>query len=131
MPELLDIRLMFIVRTRPGPLQSRRLCLFWCSCELVGQGRRMTWIAPRIERTTRIGDLAAVPERQMLEGWLNWHRETLLAKCAGLEPAQLARTTVEPSNLRGLAFSGQASDRLFHAAIRNFSYSAWTSRGGR
>ncbi|MGW1564334.1 tyrosine-type recombinase/integrase, partial [Streptomyces sp. NPDC002144] len=32
--------------------------------------------------------------------------------------------------LRGLAFSGQASDRLFHAAIRNFSYSAWTSRGG-
>ncbi|MET7729092.1 hypothetical protein, partial [Streptomyces mirabilis] len=33
-------------------------------------------------------------------------------------------------NLRGLAFSGQASDCLFHAAIRNFSYSAWTSRGG-
>ncbi|MFE5085313.1 hypothetical protein, partial [Streptomyces mirabilis] len=32
--------------------------------------------------------------------------------------------------LRGLAFSGQASDCLFHAAIRNFSYSAWTSRGG-
>jgi hypothetical protein len=35
----------------------------------------------------------------MVEGWLTWHRETLLAKCAGLEPAQLARTTVEPSNL--------------------------------
>lgn len=35
----------------------------------------------------------------MLEGWLGWHRETLLAKCAGLQPAQLARTTVEPSNL--------------------------------
>ncbi|MFE9455151.1 hypothetical protein [Streptomyces sp. NPDC006739] len=33
--------------------------------------------------------------------------------------------------LRGLAFPGQASDRLFHATIRNFSYSAWTSRGGR
>jgi hypothetical protein len=33
--------------------------------------------------------------------------------------------------LRGLVFSGQASDRLFHAAIRNVSYSAWTSRGGR
>ncbi|MCR8580051.1 transposase, partial [Streptomyces sp. Isolate_219] len=26
--------------------------------------------------------------------------------------------------LRGLAFSGQVSGRLFHAAIRNFSYSA-------
>lgn len=33
--------------------------------------------------------------------------------------------------LRGHAFSGQVSDCLFHAAIRNFSYSAWTSRGGR
>ncbi|MFD4578178.1 hypothetical protein ACFWNK_38495, partial [Streptomyces sp. NPDC058417] len=32
--------------------------------------------------------------------------------------------------VRGHAFSGQASDRLCHAAIRNFSYSAWTSRGG-
>ena len=34
-------------------------------------------------------------------------------------------------SLRGHAFSGQASDRLFHAVIRNFSNSAWTSRGGR
>ncbi|MEU8698828.1 DinB family protein [Streptomyces sp. NPDC048680] len=59
----------------------------------------MTWTAPKIERTTRIGDLVTLPERQMLEGWLNWHRETLLAKCVGLEPVQLARTTVEPSNL--------------------------------
>jgi uncharacterized damage-inducible protein DinB len=59
----------------------------------------MTWRAPSIERTTRIGDLATAPERQMLEGWLTWHRETLLAKCAGLEPGQLARTTVEPSKL--------------------------------
>lgn len=33
--------------------------------------------------------------------------------------------------MRGLAFPGQASGRLFYAAIRNFSYSAWTSRGGR
>lgn len=59
----------------------------------------MTWVAPQIEHTAPIGDLATVPERQMLEGWLNWHRETLLAKCAGLEPAQLARSAVEPSNL--------------------------------
>lgn len=33
--------------------------------------------------------------------------------------------------VRGLAFSGQALDCLFHATIREFSYSAWTSRGGR
>lgn len=38
---------------------------------------------------------------------------------------------VEHNSLRGLAFSGQASDCLCHAANRNFSYSAWTSRGGR
>ncbi|MEV7105433.1 DinB family protein [Streptomyces atroolivaceus] len=59
----------------------------------------MTWTAPSIERTTQLGALGTVTERQVLEGWLGWHRETLLAKCAGLEPAQLARTTVEPSPL--------------------------------
>ncbi|MGW0783115.1 mycothiol transferase [Streptomyces sp. NPDC002913] len=40
-----------------------------------------------------------LPWRQMLEGWLHWHRETLMAKCAGLKSADLARTTVEPSTL--------------------------------
>ncbi|MCX4515699.1 transposase domain-containing protein [Streptomyces sp. NBC_01619] len=33
--------------------------------------------------------------------------------------------------LRGLAFSGQASGGWFHATACNFWYSAWTSRGGR
>ncbi|MFE5093078.1 DinB family protein [Streptomyces sp. NPDC056638] len=63
----------------------------------------MTWTAPRIERTTADGDQLNVPstadERAMLEGWLRWHRETLLTKCAGLDPAQLAHTAAEPSNL--------------------------------
>ncbi|MEV5160955.1 DinB family protein [Streptomyces sp. NPDC053728] len=59
----------------------------------------MTWTAPPVERTVHLGSLGTVPERQMLEGWLAWHRETLLAKCAGLEPEQLAMTTVEPSTL--------------------------------
>ncbi|MCX4417379.1 DinB family protein [[Kitasatospora] papulosa] len=59
----------------------------------------MTWTAPSVKRTQQLGGLGTVTERQMLEGWLNWHRETLQAKCAGLEPAQLARTTVEPSDL--------------------------------
>ncbi|WTW24508.1 DNA-binding protein (plasmid) [Streptomyces sp. NBC_00019] len=43
----------------------------------------------------------------------------------------LDRALMQIMAVRGLAFSGQASDRLFHAAIRNVSYSAWTSRGGR
>jgi hypothetical protein len=59
----------------------------------------MTWIAPPVQHMTRLDALGTVPEREMLQGWLSRHRETLLAKCAGLEPAQLARTTVEPSNL--------------------------------
>ncbi|MFF2043078.1 DinB family protein [Kitasatospora sp. NPDC058170] len=59
----------------------------------------MTWTAPQVERTTQLGELGDVPERRMLEGWLNWHRETLLAKASGLDPDQLARAAVEPSDL--------------------------------
>ncbi|MDH6222958.1 transcriptional regulator with XRE-family HTH domain [Streptomyces pseudovenezuelae] len=47
------------------------------------------------------------------------------------EDSTFAFTPLIEDKLRGLAFPGQASDCLFHAAIRNFSYSAWTSRGGR
>ncbi|WP_327113864.1 DinB family protein [Streptomyces sp. NBC_01341] len=59
----------------------------------------MAWTAAPVVRTVELGNLGTVPERQMLEGWLQWHRETLMAKCAGLEAAQLARTTVKPSTL--------------------------------
>ncbi|MFE7319155.1 DinB family protein [Streptomyces sp. NPDC057555] len=56
----------------------------------------MTWIAPQIERQERP---AAADERAMLEGWLTYHRETLLAKCAGLTADQLVRPTAPPSSL--------------------------------
>ncbi|WP_282796948.1 DinB family protein [Streptomyces sp. CC224B] len=59
----------------------------------------MTWTAPTVERTTQIGRLATLPERQMLEGWLTWHRETLLGTCAGLTAAQLVQPVLHPSNL--------------------------------
>ncbi|MEK2479594.1 DinB family protein [Streptomyces noursei] len=56
----------------------------------------MTWTAPRIERR----DIpAAASERAMLRGWLDFHRDTLLSKCAGLTGAQLARATTPPSPL--------------------------------
>ncbi|MBO0914690.1 DUF664 domain-containing protein [Streptomyces laculatispora] len=62
----------------------------------------MTWTAPHITRTTA-GDLqlalGTADERTMPAGWLQWHRETLLVKCAGLDREQPARTTVEPSGL--------------------------------
>ena len=33
----------------------------------------------------------------MLEGWLDYHRQTLLLKCAGLTAEQLRTPSVEPS----------------------------------
>jgi Protein of unknown function (DUF664) len=38
-------------------------------------------------------------ERTSLETWLEYHRATLLMKCAGLEPEQLATRSCPPSSL--------------------------------
>jgi len=38
-------------------------------------------------------------ERTMLDAWLDYHRATLLTKCAGLSEAQLKLRSVEPSTL--------------------------------
>ncbi|MEH0421709.1 DinB family protein [Streptomyces sp. B21-083] len=38
-------------------------------------------------------------ERTMLEGWLDYHRQTLAWKCEGLADAQLRAASVEPSEL--------------------------------
>lgn len=38
-------------------------------------------------------------ERTMLEGWLDYHRQTLARKCEGLTDAQLRTASVEPSEL--------------------------------
>lgn len=55
-----------------------------------------TWTAPEVERTEpdRIAD-----ERTSLEQWLDYHRATLLTKCAGLTAEQLKRRAVPPSRL--------------------------------
>ncbi|MEO3744698.1 DinB family protein [Plantactinospora sp. B5E13] len=56
----------------------------------------MTWTAPAITRTSPpyVGN-----ERAMLDGWLDYHRQTLLLKCAGLTAEQLKTASVEPANL--------------------------------
>ncbi|RIV40700.1 DinB family protein [Micromonospora radicis] len=56
----------------------------------------MTWRAPEIDRRHEpyLGD-----ERTMLAGWLNFHRDTLLHKCAGLTGDQLRTASVSPSTL--------------------------------
>jgi hypothetical protein len=56
----------------------------------------MTWTAPEVTRAEgpKIAD-----ERSMLDGWLDWHRQTLLKKCEGLTGELLAERAVPPSTL--------------------------------
>jgi uncharacterized damage-inducible protein DinB len=54
------------------------------------------WTAPSAHRED---EPFTGPERAMLLGWLDWHRQTLLTKCAGLTAAQLRTASAEPSNL--------------------------------
>ena len=55
-----------------------------------------SWTAPEAHR---VDEPTTGAERAMLEGWLDWHRQTLLSKAAGLTAEQLKRAAVEPSNL--------------------------------
>ncbi|HVA60551.1 MAG TPA: DinB family protein [Mycobacteriales bacterium] len=56
----------------------------------------MTWTAPQ---TVRRDPPPVAGEREMLEGWLDFHRDTLLGKCSGLDADQLRQRAVDPSNL--------------------------------
>ena len=56
----------------------------------------MTWTAPEVERPE--GSLVA-PEPELLAGYLDFYRTTLLHKCAGLTAEQLAELATPPSNL--------------------------------
>jgi uncharacterized damage-inducible protein DinB len=55
-----------------------------------------SWTAPQAKRTEpeRISG-----EREALEAWLDFHRDTLLQKCAGLTADQLKERAVPPSRL--------------------------------
>jgi len=56
----------------------------------------MTWIAPDAERAE---PPYLADERVRLDAWLDYHRATLLRKCAGLSAAQLAVRPVASSGL--------------------------------
>lgn len=56
----------------------------------------MTWTAPDVDRTD---PPSVADERAMLEGWLEWHRQTLLWKCSGLTGEQLGQRSAPPSSL--------------------------------
>jgi hypothetical protein len=59
----------------------------------------MPWIAPEITRAKRQLVAMVGDERTIADAWLDFHRETLLWKCAGLTAAQLKSRCVAPSNL--------------------------------
>jgi hypothetical protein len=67
----------------------------------------MVWIAPPI---VRVDEPFAGDERAMLEGFLDWHRATLLHKCAGLTGEQLVQRAVPPSRLSLLGLVRHAAD---------------------
>jgi uncharacterized damage-inducible protein DinB len=48
---------------------------------------------------TRVSGSLAAPEAELLRGLLDWHRSTLLVKCAGLSGEQLAQAPIAESNL--------------------------------
>ena len=68
----------------------------------------MTWTAPEVEDRADPGPAGA--EREQLEAWLDYHRKTLLAKCAGLTGEQLATASVPPSNLTLLGLLRHMTD---------------------
>jgi hypothetical protein len=67
----------------------------------------MTWIAPEIDRKPApfVGD-----ERTVLNGWLDYHRDTLLHKCTGLTEVQLKTASTEPSALTLLGMVRHMTD---------------------
>jgi uncharacterized damage-inducible protein DinB len=70
----------------------------------------VTWTAPDVERPEDYPERRNEPEREMLRDWLDWHRATLLRKCAGLDAAQLATRSVPPSALSLLGLVRHMSD---------------------
>jgi uncharacterized damage-inducible protein DinB len=65
------------------------------------------WTAPAVERAHP--DYVA-DERRALEQWLDYHRVTLLTKCAGLTAEQLKQRAVPPSNLSLLGLVRHLAD---------------------
>ena len=55
-----------------------------------------TWTAPAVSRAK---PPKVASEREALQGWLDYHRRTLLHKCAGLTGEQLTARAVAPSSL--------------------------------
>jgi uncharacterized damage-inducible protein DinB len=58
----------------------------------------------------RVDPAFGLGDREMLESWLEFHRATLLMKCAGLSRDQLATRSVPPSSLSLLGLVRHMAD---------------------
>ena len=67
----------------------------------------MTWTAPEGKRTE---PPLVTGEREALEAWLDFQRETLLVKCSGLTADQLREHAVPPSGLTLLGLVRHMTD---------------------
>jgi hypothetical protein len=67
----------------------------------------VSWTPPDV---ARIDEPFTGPERDILDGFLDWHRSTLPWKCAGLAGEQLALASVPPSNLSLLGIVRHVAD---------------------
>jgi hypothetical protein len=72
----------------------------------------MTWTAPDVPR---VNPPYIADERTRLDSWLEFHRATLLHKCAGLTGEQLAQRPVASSQLSllGLVRHMAANERIW------------------
>ena len=60
-------------------------------------------------------------ERALLLGWLNFHRDALAAKCAGLTDAQLVTASAPPSSLTLLGLVRHLTEMERHYLVRALS----------
>jgi Protein of unknown function (DUF664) len=68
---------------------------------------RVNWTAPEVARTD---PPLVAGERESLEAWLDFHRDTLLMKCSGLTADQLKQRSVPPSGLTLLGLVRHMTD---------------------
>jgi uncharacterized damage-inducible protein DinB len=90
----------------------------------------VTWTAPEVPRED---PPLITAEREALEAWLDYHRVTLLTKCAGLSGDQLRQRAVPPSALSLLGLVRHMTDVerwwfSIHAADQDLPSLYWTDQ---
>jgi uncharacterized protein DUF664 len=89
---------------------------------------RVTWTAPEVARPE---PPLIAGEREQLDAWLDFHRDTLLQKCSGLTAEQLKLRSVEPSGLSLLGLVRHMTDVerwwfRIHATNRDMTFRYFT-----